>query len=433
MSFNYCKGKVLKIFSLLLLGVLVSCAPVVKSSLSGAPGIGSPHTLAVLPAVAKATLPRERVQYIHENLIRDLTSSGYRVLDDVFVKKICSTPECLERNQIAAKYPVDAFVELKIDSISRNNFFAGYVNAISGSIRFVSSDGIELVSVTHTAQERGGLLFNSGQLLQAVSTTISNTEEDSTKQLAEKFVKEMVSKLPNAPLVANGKRKETPVNLTADSTFSGRPGLDPSEEMEINLAESWIEPLGGARFKICAKGSPGQAGFVLIGWSRSALIEQSPGTYCRVLLIDPQLQSPARFAVELRSPFGVVTQKPLAIDAIQFCSLNGLINMASVTNSDLRFTKFKKVGGGVEQNAADCNLAKVIVYDAPEQKGPYIRLGQTNFNSNTEAINLKRDKSKVSNSPQQNNKLKNNFALVAIKENGLQSAPLLLEGGSSIK
>ena len=140
---------------------LLGCsAPRVKPS----PALASKaiQTVVVLPPQSGTAVTRERLGILRSALQNEFSNQGFVVVDRDVVDATCTDATCSGRGVLIARYPIDAFATLTIDSASRNNFLAGYYNAIVGRLILEDVEGMELLDVRHTESERGGLLFNSG-------------------------------------------------------------------------------------------------------------------------------------------------------------------------------------------------------------------------------------------------------------------------------
>ena len=333
------------------------------------------RTLAVLPPTAATTVPRERLQILRTALQNELTNAGFVIIDDAIVDRICGGPGCPKRGDAAAAYPLDGFAELTIQSAARSNFIAGYYNAVSGVLEIADVEGSKLIEVRHTESERGGLLFNSGQLIEGVITQLRNSDTDSFAVLAEKFAQTLVSNLP--------RPKSGP-----ESTAAAPP----------SIAETLITAEPDSVYQVCAIGAPRSFGYlVLKNKQRSNLREVSNGRYCgKYLVADPTQFVGAE--VELRSAFGLASRSPLSAlppDTSGSCE------------GDLQVSLER----GAPTLTSPCPelTRKVRVYKAPSEAGPFVKIAEAPGAAWT-------DRKAAPLTPR-------TYALVAIDRNGIQSSP----------
>ncbi len=345
------------LFGAALSAALAACGPTVRN----APELESTklQTVAVLPPLVESDIRRERVEYLHQNLIRQLETNGYIALDQAIVNKICGTDAaCPGRKDFGEKYGVDALVELKITSQARVNFVAGYYNTISGEVRLLTPDSKELVSVDHQESERGGLVFNSGQVIQGLIQTFENTGDDSFNKLAERFTKTVALRLP-APSGGAKLAKVTDVNITRTN----------------------IKPLGDSRFEVCVEGNPRATAEFVVDRVRTPLREIKSGEYCGALLLSGLVQPTSRVSAELRSPFGVPAQQ--SIDAAPFlsCAPKNLVSrsisggsprLAFGCNDGLAAADKEKC----ESQLANCTGSQFLIFRADSSVGPFEKVGQ---------------------------------------------------------
>lgn len=344
--------------SLPLLPMLITgCAPKVVSSL---PAGGSlPPSLAVLPPDYSADIPRERINIVHDAIAQELRNRNFLVVEDSVISRLCSSPACPERATIAENYLVDGFVTVKLDSFSRNNFIAGYYNQLQGSVAVTDTKGSQLMSVSHTENESGGVLLQSGQVFQGIISQIRHSGDEVFDDLAERFAHQVVEKLP-APATseASGKTEGTSLALTSATT-------------------QWTSP---STYTVCARGTPHSFAYLILGTNRTPLQEVSPGNYCRAfssLIAKPQSGVEA---IELRTAFGNSARTTISIPAEPPCRLKervasidaGRAEILCATVGEDNSTR----GKGCSSTVGYCGADKVVVYQAPDSIGPYQKVSE---------------------------------------------------------
>ena len=245
--------------------------------------------VAVLPSRAGA-IQREKVGLVEQALVRELRTSGYLVLDPEIVNDVCRDYKCSDYLRLHERYGVKGFFILEITSISRNNFFAGYYNQLSGKLELLNTAGRKLLSVQHTERERGGVVFESGQVVQGVISQIRNASDAAQQRLGEKFVMTLLQQVPKAD--------------------ENQSDLERASLVEINSVKlTKVEP---EVVRVCAVGSEDSLAYFKLLRHKARLRETTAGTYCgifRLAEIDKELNSAG---VELRSAFGSSRRRPLA-------------------------------------------------------------------------------------------------------------------------
>ena len=325
--------------SLLTMLFFIGCAP--KVTLSPGAAQGLPNSIAVLPASYTSGLAREKIDLIRSQVISELESRSFVVLSERSVHDICGDATCLKRDQLFSRYQTGALVELNVESISRNNFLAGFVNYIRGTLIVRDQHNVELAKIEHTAQERGGLLFNSGQILQGLSSQIENGSEQSFPNLSSKFTKALVSKLP-APLQTQ--------SISTDA--------------ELMLTRVEVKPRSPQIFELCGVGTPKQLGSVVIAKQRSSLRELSPGRYCGVFRLENS-QAATNLSVELRSPYGAVARAKASAVVVEPCQIMGPLMVTE--RMSVRQIDFK----------CDSPNASFLIYRAASEHGPFLKIAET--------------------------------------------------------
>jgi len=383
---------ILKFLAGALLFSAAACGPTIKRS----PELESTkiQTLAVLPAKADPDLRRERVEYVRQSIIRELVSSGFIVLDDSIVNRICVDADCAARAQLKEKYKIDGLVAIELKSLSRVNFGAGYYNRIHGDVKFLTADSKELLDIDHTESEKGGLLFNSGQVVQALIETYENSGDDSFNKLAERFAKTVVLRSP-AP--AGG------AVLTSLS--------------DVNITQTEITPLGDSRYRVCASGNPGATANFVVDRIKIPLRERAPGQYCAAMLLGDLVQPWSKVGIELRSAFGVPVQSALEPTPFLACMPKSIVSRdSSAANPKLRIGCAAGLSAE-EQNRCEaqlktCASSQFLVYRSETNSGPFSRVGQVAQRSWSDTQGKKGTGSV--------------YAVVAVSKNGGSSIPVTI-------
>lgn len=315
--------------------------------------------VALLPIAYPSGVTRERAEYIRQAVYNDLKGSGFLVLDSQVVDRICSDAPCAGRSKLASEYKVESFLELNISSAARNNFVAGYYNTIQGQAKLKDRQGKELASLDETESERGGLLFNSGQLLQGLISTSKNTQKDSFNFLAERFARKLVDRLPSQKRVQ----------------------LDPSA-LALNLNKVEVQALRPPIYHVCADATPNALMYYVSGKLRSNMREVQKGRYCSNYSLEPYFYSDVKPAVELRSPFGNSLRQELNLSAIpRGCRLDGLVAFSRMGNSNRLMLQCEAGAPQCESKLMDCRSSRFLVYRGEPPTGPFTRLAEFKGNS----------------------------------------------------
>lgn len=335
------------------------CGPTVKSQLP--PGASMPASLALLPSDYSIEIPRERIGLVRQAIINQLRNRNYVVLDDQAVGSMCSSPACPEREALAKKYLVDGFASLTLNSFSRNNFFAGYYNELSGDLAVADRSGRELVKVTDTQREEGGLLLQSGQIFQAVISSVKNTGDQVFDKLADKFAHTVVEQLPAPAAPAN--------RLT-------------QEGLTVALATARASWTSSKAYRVCAKGTPNSFAYLLSGKNRSNLREVSPGSYCANFSALVTEDATHNASIELRSAFGTSVRQDITLPVAPPCDLRSRVES---TNGKVRLL-CAQVGSngspsGCSGSLSPCSAQKVVLFAAASPTGPFQKVGEASSSS----------------------------------------------------
>ena len=349
--------------------VLVGCGPTVQSQLPQ--GGTMPSSLALLPSDYSVDIPRERIDLVRQALINELRNRRFVVLDDAAVAAVCSSPSCPERTVLADRYLIDGFVNLSLNSFARNNFIAGYYNELSGEISVYDRSNNLLVTVKNTQSEEGGLLLQSGQIFQAIISSVKNTKEHVFETLADKFAFTVTEQLPPPLDIGDARTREGATVALTSATAS------------------WKSP---TTYQLCARGTPHSFAYLLTGKSRASLREVSPGQYCGNFssLVAPKHQQMS--AVELRSPFGTSVRQDVPLPSKPACDLTGRVIATSGNVS----VACSSVGGkqavtpDCAQAVAPCALERLVLFTSESPAGPFQKVADVKSTSTALPSNASR-------------------------------------------
>lgn len=340
-----------------------ACSPKVTSRLPA--GSTLPAHIALLPADYSLDIPRERIDLVRGEIVSELRNHNFIVAEEKIVKSVCSSPACPERARLRSQYLVEAFATLSIDSFSKNNFVAGYYNQLSGRLSLLDPHGTELIAVDYTQSEKGGLLFNSGQIFQGIISQVNNSGDAAYQELASEFAKSVVEQLP------------APVQTTA---MAQREGL------ELALQSATAEWNSPTSYTVCLKGTPHSFASLLIGSNQATLRETSPGSYCSAFsaLVASTAGTPA--TVELRSVFGNSERRELTLPARSPCALEERVQSSPdhiAIRCALVGQDVSRVQAGCSETIKACNAEKLVLYTATSEAGPFEKWREAASSSTT--------------------------------------------------
>ena len=238
-------------------------------------------TLAVLPIIDKTELSSEQMLNVSQIFEQELKNSGFLLLDRALLAQVCPNSACTNTAPLFNKYGADGTIQLTLDSSSRNNFLAGYYNDLSGGIEIKDQQDQPLMSASVTEREKGGLLFNSGQILQGLISQFGNSKNSSSEKLVDKFLRSLVAQIP---------RTGRALTLNADST-------------SISIKNVVVRAPGRDVREICVNATPQSVVSLLVERIKTTLPEVSTGSYCRSFLLNPPFKY-KQVQVEARSPYG---------------------------------------------------------------------------------------------------------------------------------
>lgn len=348
---------------------LAACgAKVVVNSEGTAASLSRTGPIALLPANYPAGMRKERVDLIRTLLRSELQGVGFVLLDDRAVMEACENTACVGRQKLAEQYGVQSFLDLQLASIARNNFLAGYYNSIDGTLVFSDAKGKEQFRIENTEGERGGLLFNTGQVFQGLSEQAKSFGEDQGfANLGARFARSLAQKVPQS------------------GENTGRAEIAP-----VTIAEVRVARTGPALYRICADGEPGNMADLKIQRLRSTLREVSAGTYCGQFHIEDLVHGLKSAEIELRSAVGASARSTLTGIQATPCDLTGRVALNEMKSAKGATSVVKIAGAenGKEPQCLQKGLAKgsnksggsnsrFLVYRATSALGPFTKLTET--------------------------------------------------------
>ncbi len=267
----------------LLCSILCSCG----ATINKAPELDKKtiQYLALIPPSSLEGVSRERAEYINELIRYELESKGYIVLSNDIVSNFCSDSSCSNRKNLKELYNIDEIAMLNLESTSSNDFLLGYYNSISGKFSLEKLNGEVLYSASNTYRDSGGLILQSGQVIQAIINQSKNGDKDSMDKVNYKFITSLLKELPNV-----------------------KKGIANTNNNKLFITDLKITPYNKTVTKICIAGNPSQSAWLVNEKNNTAeLKEINSGQYCGAYRLEGTWSLTNKLKVELRSPFGDLT------------------------------------------------------------------------------------------------------------------------------
>ena len=148
---------------------LSACGPSIKFSQEfdkSAP----PVAVAVLPVQSETDVPKDQLSKLHQVLTSELRSAGFLVLDEALTSEVCKDQECSDVASLVETYELGGAYRLVVTDYSHIGFLLGFYTTVGGKLALVSDSNGELLEVEHQESKRGGLIFDSGQVLTAIKS-----------------------------------------------------------------------------------------------------------------------------------------------------------------------------------------------------------------------------------------------------------------------
>lgn len=311
------------------------------------------RTIALLPSDVPADTRAERVERVRTLVRAELENSGFVLLDDRVVNATCKERTCPERADLFKSAPLDALARLTVKSAATNNFGIGYVDLLEGKLELIDSGAKILETVEYTESKRGGLLFNSGQVVAAFKTQANSFQDSTFEPLARAFARHITHSL-TPPQAVDDEALRRAVKITAANFTRGIDGL----------------------VTLCLTGPPGNLASASIGPASLELIERGAGAERQYCATQPEalFGGSEDIRVELRSPLGGYDTKIVAAPVPRsVCALDRVLSLARAGSGYAI-----SVGcGGSACNLTDvesCRNERKAIFRAPSARGPFVKI-----------------------------------------------------------
>ncbi len=346
--------------------LLIGCGP--KVTVSPEFESKKPKLVAFLGTIAPEDIRKERVDYLTATVRSAVQGRDYLLLDESVVRKVCPKADCADRKQLADRYGVQGFVTLKLDSVSRHNFGVGYWNSVHGVLSLTGVNGEELLAIDHSEREQGGVVFQSGQVLQGLIEQVNNSGDDSFNKLADKFSRTLALKLPKAPPSAAGGT------------------VIAANETDLEMVD--VRQIRSEVYEICARSKTSSAVSILMNRQRTNLRPVGPGRYCGIYRLQRKGVAPGSITVEARSAFGAIQRRDIALDLPTLCNLDGRVALKRQGEKNtlvLSCVAIGKQSVPCDGGLTSCPVEKLLVYKAMSESGPYEKIVELRGPSWTDA------------------------------------------------
>jgi hypothetical protein len=285
--------RIFRISALLIVVPLGACtrssAPIPEAERAR---ISKLSALAYLPPKAEDEAPMEFISEIDQQVQSELKNRGYNLLDQDIVKIKCSAGDC---QNLPANSQVDAVAHFTLNKVRRINALIGHFNEVAGTLTISNTDGTMLTAIREIIRERGGLLFNAGQIIKGIVSSVQNTAKEKYALLGAKLARNLALQLPIPA-------KSAPVAVSISSVTAS---------YERGLARGRKSGTQAEASTVCLNGTPHQIARLKIDGREVNMIEISPGRYCRTIATEIVSNSAFSKQVELRSTFGVIVRQSI--------------------------------------------------------------------------------------------------------------------------
>lgn len=322
------------LISILLALLLTACGPKVKISTEHGQRL---RTVFVLPPSFKSKIAREKIEYINSAFSRNLVANGFQVSSPQLLERVCPEGLCPDIKNLAAQTDSDIVARITVSDITSANILAGYFQSISGSAEFFDRNGKEVAKVQYTQRERGGLIFDSGQIVQGIRKTVGKLQDSSFTNLADKFVATLVAKLP--------------------------PPGGKLEVLDLDFGKSSVESMGDGKYLGCVESSNAASANLQYGKTSIPLRPAGPKKFCAVFLLDlSNNKDGPHWIINLFGHYGETKSALLGQVPLYDCPTDRAVKRSGKTVRLL-------------PNFENCQKLTFLIFEAANAEGPFILRG----------------------------------------------------------
>jgi hypothetical protein len=294
---------------------LAACGPRVTIS----PGIKPDRirVLAIAPVSQETDLQQERLHYLQSLLHSALSAKSYHVIIPEAVDNICGNTGCADGEDLRQKLGADAVVRLSVSSFAETNFLGGYFSRLS-AVLTLEQQKQGIITIDHAVSDRGGIIFNAGQVLKGLQSQYERFQDSGFERLANRLVSEVVQKVP------------TP---QSNSDLSG------VAAETLVIQQPLIKERKPNGVEVCFQGNPQRFASLFISSRRLPLREITLGRYCGVIREDAR-EEPA--FVELKNVFGISARRDIDFSSMDECSIAPYLKVERLQGSGVQLSALER-------------------------------------------------------------------------------------------
>lgn len=304
----------LLLFTIALLS-LVACGPRVTIAPGSEPS--KIRVVAIAPVSQETDLQQERLQYLQSLLHSALSAKSYHVIIPEAVENICGTSGCADGEDLRKKLDADAVVRLSVSSFAETNFLGGYFSRLSAALT-LEQQKQKLVTIDHAVSDRGGIIFNAGQVLKGLQSQYERFQDSGFERLANRLVSEIVQKVP---------------------TPQGSTSLSGAAAETLVIQRPFIKERKPNGVEVCFEGSPQRFASLFLSSRRLPLREIKLGRYCGVIRGDAK-QEPA--FVELKNVFGISARQEVDFSSMSECSIAPYLRVEKLQGTGVQLSALER-------------------------------------------------------------------------------------------
>jgi hypothetical protein len=346
---------------LLLLTFLASCGPVVQSSVPlNSLAI---QTVALLPIQSKVPVQRELLTQLQSALEVALEGRGYVIINQNLTGSLCegksrTNKSCLYAADLSEQFGVDAFFQFELTSSRSSNFILAKYKEVGGRLNILNPDLKKVASIDSKVRVTGGVLLNSGQLVEGVKTSLY---QDSGNPIVYKMVSQLASSLP---------------------VPRSQIGVLPDAFNRPNVSNIDVRPLGDGRYQLCLNTDGAYDDvFLQIDSQRAALTSVEAHRFCGKYYLGDLVTPESQVSLVVYSVYGLRTE--VNLDQLAFAECSASMLQSAIDNRACQDVSSKDTHGSCPQRFKHCNIAEFALFKKDSGQDVYRQVSSIASNANS--------------------------------------------------
>jgi hypothetical protein len=330
---------------LLLTLLLLSCSSSYKFTKKI--NLNKKKFLLLLPVKTENIVNKNLLLNLNRLAVGEFRSRNIQILDPVFTETYLGSYEEISENKrekcrlikkLYEKFPLAGVILLNFKNTFKSNFILGNVIRYEGSLEVLDSECEPLTKIERVLSRKSGLIFYTGQLVEAIRSSFSLSHEVETERLVSNLLNLLIDEFSKNINISKTEKK---LSL---------------KDLELAVKNITIAGAKNYSYQICISAPEEEEkvkAFINIDKARLSLIPNKDRLCTNVrknLLFNAK-----NAEVELFSRYGNQLSMPLEINSYKVCKLES------------KLQEGKLVLRNISNDTLKCNNQKVIILTQSNQ------------------------------------------------------------------